>query len=100
MNRSVRLLTLVLFIAALSACSSGPSDSDAKAAMQDAAKSVAGNVEFLVFEMNSCEKLPDGKTYSCMVKSEIQSPVLGHQSSTGTVKFEKNTDGKWVALLN
>jgi hypothetical protein len=104
----MRRTMLLCGIAFLSACSSGPSEGDIKAALDRAAnqanqlttkmigKAGAGmRTEVLSVRKIGCKE--DGAGYQCDIELKVKSPVIGEQTGTRSARFVKASDG-WTVI--
>ena len=94
--------------ALLAACSSGPSESDIKAALEQAANQSnaamgqalgkAGahmKTEVLHVKKIGCKE--DGGAYRCDIELRMKVPMLGEQSSATEARFVKGSNGWTVS---
>jgi hypothetical protein len=92
MKKIIITAALIATAAALAGCSSGPSDSDIKAAIQQSAAGMGDAFKIEKVTSKGCSKSGDG--YNCLI--EVESSAFGEkQDKTAPVHFQK-IGSKWV----
>ena len=98
---NIRFFVAASFLAlGLTACSSGPSDSDAKAAYEKQLAQLPnmesiGGIKVHSVKILSCES--EGDVHLCNVETDIEQPMLGRQKNAQQVRFIKGSDG-WAVM--
>lgn len=98
-NFTTKIVATSFLALALSACSSGPSESDIKSVLEAGASeanamggSTFGGYKIHDVEKVGCEKVAD-KAYVCDVKIESTAPFVGKQNRTTKIRMVKTKDG-------
>lgn len=103
-----RTASALVIAALLAACSSGPSEGDIKAALDQAAnqsnaamgqvlgKAGAGmKTEILQVKKIGCKE--DGSAYLCDIEMRVKAPMVGEQSTATKARFVKGSNGWTVS---
>jgi len=93
-----QIALIATFTLALAACSSAPSETDMRQALDEQYKALAmlsdGKSPIEELERIGCEK--SGDAYLCDVRMTLKLPMVGKQTTTSRVRFIKTSKG-WAA---